>query len=162
MSNLSDTKITIIAIGNRNMGDDGIGLLLLENIKTQLSDDIDIRYWENQDALNIAAELLEIHNPIVIIDCADMGLNAGDFKWFKRSECRLENHFELLSTHGFGFAEALALIEELGFSEDLYFFAIQPVHISFAQPISKHLQNKIPSLAYELLKQLKHLKRLVL
>ncbi len=157
MSRLSKTRITLIAIGNRNMGDDGIGPVLLEEIKTQLSDNIDIHFWENKDALSIAAELLEIHNPIVIIDCADMGLNGGDFKWFNRSQCLLENHFELLSTHGFGFAEALALVEQLGFKQELYFFAIQPVVIDFAQPISSGLQNKIASLANELLKRLNKL-----
>ncbi|NOQ77852.1 MAG: hydrogenase maturation protease [Gammaproteobacteria bacterium] len=153
----SNKKFTIIAIGNRNMGDDGIGIVLLESINAQLSDNIDVLFWENKDSLSIAAELLEIHNPIVIIDCADMGLSGGDYRWFTQSDCQLENHFELLSTHGFGFAEALALVEELGFSEDLYFFAVQPVHLDFNQPVSKQLQNRIPSLAYELLKQLKHL-----
>ena len=157
MLHLSKTRITLIAVGNRNMGDDGIGPVLLEEIKTQLSDNIDIHFWESKDALSVAAELLEIHNPIVIIDCADMGLNGGDFKWFDRSQCLLENHFELLSTHGFGFAEALTLVEQLGFKQDLYFFAIQPVVIDFAQPISSGLYNKIPSLANELLKQLNQL-----
>ena len=139
------------------MGDDGIGIVLLERINEQLSDRINVLFWENKDSLYIAAELLDIHNPIIIIDCADMGLSGGDYKWFSQSECQLENHFELLSTHGFGFSEALALVKELGFSEDLYFFAIQPVHIDFDYSISRQLQNKIPSLADELLKQLQHL-----
>ncbi|MCK5665484.1 MAG: hydrogenase maturation protease [Thiotrichaceae bacterium] len=154
---MSKIRMTLIAIGNRNMGDDGIGPVLLEEIKRQLADDIEVHIWESKDALSVAAELLEIHNPIVIIDCADMGLNGGDFKWFNRAQCLLENHFELLSTHGFGFAEALALVEQLGFKQELYFFALQPVVIGFAQPISSGLYNKIPSLTNELLKRLNQL-----
>lgn len=155
----SEKKFSLVAIGNRTMGDDAIGPVLLDTIKDQLADNIEVLFWENSDALSIAAELLEINNPIVIIDCADMGDNAGAYRWFSRSECQLENHFELLSTHGFGFAEALPLVEQLGFTQELYFFAIQPVQINFQQPISSCLLEKIPSLADELLTHLNHLQK---
>lgn len=86
-----------------------------------------------------------------------MGLTGGDFRWFNHSECQLTNHFELLSTHDFGFAEAFALVKELGFNQDLYFFAIQPVQIAVNQPISNRLQNKIPILTNALLNHMNQL-----
>jgi len=158
MSVLSE-PLTLIAIGNSTMADDGIALLLLkymllDQFKEQLAENIEYYFWDNQDALTMAAELLEINTPIIIIDCADMGLKAGEFRWFHSSECQLQNHFNLLSTHGFGFTEALALVEQLGFNQPLYFFAIQPACIEWNKPVSRLLYKKIPDLSQELLKQL--------
>ena len=156
MSALSEQaeKVSLIAIGNSTMADDGIALLLLEHIKEQLPEHIKYYFWDNQDALTIAADLLEINTPVIIIDCADMGLKAGEFRWFKGSECQLQNHFNLLSTHGFSFTEALALVEQLGFNQPLYFFAIQPACIELNQPVSRLLYKNIPKMSQELLKQL--------
>lgn len=152
---LSKPVLTLIAVGNRSMGDDGIGPVLLDYVRLHLADTIALQFWENKDALSIAAELLEINTAIVIIDCADMGLKGGNFKWLKQSECLLNEHFELLSSHDFGFAEALALVQQLGFNQDLYFFLVQPVNICYTPEICSNLKNKLPALANELLKQLR-------
>ncbi len=156
---LSKPYLTLIAIGNRSMGDDGIGLIVVESIKKQLSDDIDVQIWENMDALSVTAELLEIQTPtIVIVDCADMGLNAGESMWFKQSECALDKHLNLISTHGFGFADALALAETLGFKQQLFFFAIQPSDTSFDSAfnneISETLKNNTAAMCKSLLLEL--------
>ncbi len=163
LSNASDKqRLTLVAIGNRNMGDDEIGLVLVEAIKKQLSTDIDVLIWENMDALSVSAELLEIQTPIIIVDCADMGLKCGEFRWLKQSECTLTKHLNLISTHGFGFAEALALAETLGFKQDLFFFAIQPSDISlnagFKSEISIVLNDNIETMTQSLLSELDQLK----
>lgn len=155
---MSKRNVTLIAVGNRNMGDDGIALTIVESIKEQLPDDIEVQIWEGKDALSVAAELLEIHTPIVVVDCADMALKGGEFKWFKQSECSLQQHLNLISTHGFGFADALALAEALGFKQDLFFFAIQPVEINFEHGISEILQKNQVAIRNSLLAQLEQLK----
>ena len=155
---LSKRSITLIAIGNRNRGDDGIGLFIVEAIKDQLSPDIDVQIWEDKDALSVAAELLEIKTPIVIVDCADMGIKGGDFRWFKQSECSFEQHLNTISTHGFGFADALALAETLGFEQDLSFFAIQPIQLDFEHGISDVLEKNRDTMSKSLLAQLDKLK----
>lgn len=156
---LSNTTISLIAIGNRNMADDGIGIVIVEAIQEQLSDDIDVQFWEDSDALSVSAELLGIHNPVVIVDCADMALESGDYKWFKQSECSLKQHLNLLSTHGLGFADALALAQVLGFKQDLYFFAIQPEKIDFAHGISEVLEKRKVAISHALFTQLEKVKQ---
>jgi len=141
------------------MGDDGIALYLLDAIKEQLSDDIAVQLWEDQDALSVAAELLDIQTAIVIVDCADMGKKGGDCRWFKQSECHLGQHLNLLSSHGFGFADALALAETLGFNQPLFFFAIQPEQIDFNSEISSTLQQQKDFIACSLLAQVHELKQ---
>ena len=155
---LSKKGVTLIAIGNRNRGDDGIALSIVEAIKDQLPPDIDVQIWEDKDALSVAAELLEIKTPVVIVDCADMGIKGGDFRWFKQSECSFEQHLNAVSTHGFGFADALALAETLGFEQDLSFFAIQPIQINFEHGISDVLEKNIDTMSKSLLAQLDKLK----
>ncbi|MCW8929352.1 MAG: hydrogenase maturation protease [Gammaproteobacteria bacterium] len=155
---LTKPLITLVAIGNRYMGDDGIGIAILDDIKERLSEDIAVLAWESKDALSVASELLEIQTPIVIVDCADMGINAGDFKWFKQSECSLEQHHNVISTHGFGFSDALVLAETLGFKQELYFFAIQPEQIDFKQGLSKLLKKNIDVMTQSLLEHLDKLK----
>ena len=159
---LSKPVITLIAIGNVNMGDDGIAIAVVETIKEQLSSDIEVQIWESKDALSVASELLEIDTPVVIVDCADMGIKGGHFKWFKQSECSLEQHHNIISTHGFGFADALALAEILGFKQDLYFFAIQAIQIEFEHDISDVLQKNINIMSKSLSAQLDKLKATIL
>ena len=155
---LSKKSITLIAVGNRNRGDDGIGLAIVESIKGRLSADIAVQIWESKDALSVAAELLEIHTPIVVVDCADMGIKGGDFRWFKQSECTIQQHLNLISTHGFGFADALALAETLGFEQDLFFFAIQPLQIDFELELSDVLTKNIDTMSESLLVHLEQLR----
>jgi len=143
--------ITLIAIGNRAMGDDGIALVLVESIREQITEDINVQIWESKDALSVASELLEVKTPIIIVDCADMGLSGGTFRWFRQSECQLGQHQNVISTHGFGFSDALALAEQLGFSQDIYFFAIQAESIKFEGEISQVLKDNIPLMTNSLI-----------
>ena len=154
---MSETLITLAGIGNRSVGDDGISLYLLETIQDQLPDEIDVQLWEDQDALSIAAELMEIQTPVVIVDCADMGLNSGEYRWFEASECYLAQQVNSLSTHGFGFADALALAQTLGFMQSVFFFAIQPEQLNFNEHISATLQNRQMSMNHSLLQHLQQL-----
>lgn len=154
---MSETLLTLAGIGNRLVGDDGIALYLLENIESQLPDGIDVRLWEDLDALSIAAELMTIQTPLIIVDCADMGLNGGAYRWFKASECNLAQQLNSLSTHGFGFADALALARTLGFMQSLFFFAIQPEQFNLNEPISAALRNRKMSMSHSLLQHLQQL-----
>lgn len=156
---MSNACITVVGIGNRTMGDDGIALSLLDTIKDELPAEIDIQFWENKDALSITAELMAIQMPVVIVDCADMGLSGGEYRWFKETECYLEKHSHSLSTHGVGFADALALAQTLGFMQSLFFFTVQPVKLDCSLELSITLQNKKPSMADSLLQHLLQFKQ---
>jgi len=122
---ISEKVITLAAIGHPYMGDDAIAVELVEAISGQLSDDIELCVWANKDVLSIAAELLEMRTAIVLVDCANMGIAAGEYRWFELSECLLAQQQGLISTHAYGFADALALAQTLGFKQPLYIFAIQ-------------------------------------
>ena len=86
-----------------------------------------------------------------------MGMKGGEFKWFHHSDCELEQHHNVVSTHGFGFSDALALSKRLGFDQELYFFAIQPVQIEFKQEVSECLQQNMSDMSDSLLANLNEL-----
>jgi hydrogenase maturation protease len=150
MCSLSDPLISVVAIGNRHRGDDGIGLRLLEAIQQDLPEDIQCLKWEDADALGIASELLELKHPVVLVDCADMQLPPGECRWFNHKDCRLGMHLQQLSTHGFGFAEALQLAQTLGFSQELWLFTIQPESVDLSASLSPTLNKQFAVLAQQL------------
>lgn len=154
---MSDSKITLIGLGNTLRQDDSVGLVLVKEIRTQLSGRIDVRLWHGLDALSMAAELLEINNTVVMVDCADMGLPSGEFRWFESTQCHLKNDFSCVSTHGFGFEEALALAETIGFKQKLYFFAIQPFDLGFSSSLSQPLKQQLTTVSDALLHHLDEL-----
>ena len=126
MSNLSEPQLVLAGLGNRFMSDDAIGLLLIESLREDWPEKVQLCLWESPDPLNIALALLEIKHPLVLSDCADMGLCPGEFQWFNERQCRWCSPSSLVSTHGIGFEEGLQLARTLGFEEELYFFGIQP------------------------------------
>lgn len=151
--------LTVIGIGNYLRGDDSVALLLLQKIKNRLAQTTEVQLWEDKDALSITSELLEIQTPIVIVDCADMGLKAGEYRFFNASECNLSQHLDSISTHGFGFAEALALAQTLGFHQALYFFAVQPEQMELEQSLSLTLKTKLENIAQSLVQQIQQLEQ---
>ena len=154
MYNLSEPQVTVIGIGNRNVGDDAIALVILDTIKDKVSNTVDVQRWEDKDALSITSELLEITTPIIIVDCADMGLKAGEYRFFKAEECSLSQHLQSVSTHGLGFSDALELAKTLGFEQALSIFAIQPDKLELSQSLSPVLEQKKEDISAALLHKL--------
>ena len=148
--------LTVIAIGNSHAGDDGIGLMLLDAVKNQLLDTVNVNFWEDKDSLSVAAELLEINTPVMIVDCADMGLRAGEYRCFNVNDVQLNGHMQSISTHGLGFAEAFQLAQTLGFTQSLSVFAIQPEQLEPGEKLSPVLEQKKNQLAAALLQEIQH------
>ena len=115
--------------------------------------------WEDKDALSVASELLEINTPILIVDCADMGLCAGDYRCFNVEEVQLVGHMQAISTHGLGFTEALQLAQTLGFEQPLSVFAVQPEQLEQGLSLSPVLEQKKNQLAAALLQEIQHVEQ---
>ena len=141
--------LTIAGIGNRLSRDDAIGLLLVQALSEKLQltlqgDDscVDARIairgtcpvratlWEGVDALAMASELLELDGPALIVDCADMGLQPGQWRAFSVDQCLLAIKSSSVSVHGLGMAEALEIARGLGLSHSVTVFGVQPFDLS--------------------------------
>jgi len=57
----------------------------------------------------------------------------------------------------YGVYYTLALVQQLGFKQELYFFAVQPRCLKWQKPVSRLLDNNLPQMMQELLKHLQPL-----
>lgn len=141
------TDLAVAGVGNRWAGDDAIGLCLVEALaERQTEAGIEILYWENADALTLAHDLLGLRTPILIVDCADMGLTGGSWQRLSPQTARLRVHTDALSTHGLGVADALSLAQSLGFDQPVEVFGIQPFDVSPSLSLSPAMERRFPHL----------------
>lgn len=153
-------RLNVVALGNRYRRDDGIALRLLDAL--ELSAAITSFAWEDADALTIAHNLLELSGPVVIVDCAEMDLSPGAWRFFSEHDARLRSSaLSSVSTHGLGLAEALDLAHSLGFAGPTYVFAVQPFDFSSGPQLSPVLQRNLPLLKRALLQSLAEVNRSV-
>ncbi|MDD3519524.1 MAG: hypothetical protein PHQ14_14340, partial [Chromatiales bacterium] len=81
------------------------------------------------------------------VDCADMGIAAGEHRLFPATEARLACKARGLSTHGIGLADGLALAEALGRRGETWVFGVQPADTDLRDGLSPVLSHRLPALA---------------
>lgn len=118
-------RVLVAAVGSRACGDDAVGLVLAERLRGDAG--VDVALWEDRDALDVAGALLEGAGPVVLVDCADMGLPPGSWRLLGEGVAR--DHRDTVSTHGFGLADALRLARALGCERDVRVFGVQPFDV---------------------------------
>ena len=139
--------LTVVGIGSRGARDDEVGLLLVETLAKRSSEcNVVTRLWENADSLTLAHDLLELSGPVLIVDCADMGLAAGSWRFFSSQESQIKHHSATVSTHGLGMAEALTIAQGLGYKHTVHLFGIQPFDLSPALGLTTEMKKRFPAI----------------
>ena len=141
------SALTIAGIGSRLSRDDGIGLTLVKALSERpLLAGITARLWEDADALTLTHLLLESDRPVLIVDCAEMGLESGSWRLFSEVDAGLSMQSRSLSTHGLGLAEALSFAHTLGLAQPVHIFGIQPFDLAPASDLSPQMKAHLPQL----------------
>ncbi len=121
--------LTVAGIGSRYLADDGVGLYLVGELD-RLPAGVRRELWEDADAPTLTLRLLELSGPVLLVDCADMGLAGGEWRCFRADPCgregRLLPRSRTVSCHGLGVAEAVAMAVALGFDRPVHVFGVQP------------------------------------
>ncbi|MBF0142099.1 MAG: hydrogenase maturation protease [Magnetococcales bacterium] len=144
--------LTVAGLGSRAAGDDAIGLALVEALARTLPGSMrDYRpittlLWEDADALTLAHDLTTLPGPLLIVDCADMGLEAGAWRAFSLRGGQLRDHLSPLSTHGLGLAEALAIAVGLGYPHTIDIFGVQPFALTPYSGLTTEMSARFPVL----------------
>jgi len=138
------SKMKIIALGNRLRGDDAIGPVVLDALKNK-----DLTFplqliEAGSDAFTLL-EHLSGQEPIIIVDSARMGQKAGTVKIFDINE-NFKMTDNLISLHGFSFAEVLTMANNLGTVAPCKIIGVQPENIEFGQPLSKSVKEAVPKI----------------
>jgi hydrogenase maturation protease len=135
--------LKVIGIGNTLRGDDGIGPVVIEELKKRdLPESIQL-IDVGSDAFSII-DHFENNQPVLVIDCAQMDKEPGDILKFDVNDENLPILDKAISIHGFGFSEVYKMAQ--GIYEDIQcsVIGVQPMSIEFNTGLSEEIKNKIP------------------
>ncbi len=137
--------IRIIAIGNSLYGDDGVGAVILDELKKIDSfESIDLVNG-HVDALGLIDKFAGV-NHVILIDAAKMGELPGTVKVFDGKKATLKIKSDHLSVHGLSIADTLVLAKKIEqYPEKLTIVAIEPERISIPEGLSQSVLNSIPN-----------------
>jgi len=145
-------KHAILGIGNTMKGDDGFGILVIENL---------IEYYKNQYDLNPSSEINKIDDKIIFLNCGVVPENFTDvLKREKPSNILIIDAALMGETPGTLSIVDSNDISEIGFSThslpmsvivkyltyyintEILIIGIEPENIDFGKPLSKELYEK--------------------
>jgi hydrogenase maturation protease len=139
--------LNVVGLGSELSGDDAVGLVLVERLRRRVvGRSVSCLLWPNADALTAAHDLLALEGAVLLVDCADMGLEPGSHRLLLQSQVRLQVKHSAVSVHGIGVPEALELARRLGFARPVHLFAVQPFRLEPGTPLSTELQARLPAL----------------
>jgi hydrogenase 3 maturation protease len=124
------TDTVLLAVGNSMMGDDGAGPLLVEMLERDPVPD-----WVVIDGgsapENYAHQVLALApRRVVIVDAADMGLNAGEIR-IVDEKCIAEMFF--MTTHNLPISFLIERLREQ--VSEVVFLGIQPAVVAYGFPL---------------------------
>lgn len=149
-------RISIIGIGNAIMGDDGIGIAILEALRRK-------SLPENVSIIDIGTNIpnmlhiLREFDVAIIVDCVDFGGFPGETLWFNPEEIMSVKHFHSLSTHEGSLLNIIKTSKKLGkCAEVILIFAIQPESIVPSMELSTSLKMKLSKFTNDIIKVIHH------
>lgn len=145
-------SLGIIGIGSTIRGDDGIGVLLVERLKTRkLPDGVEL-YDAGTSGMNILHRLKDF-DAAIIVDAIRTEGRIGDWVFFSPQE--VDSTIEMRNTHDANILEALELSEMLDERPDeVRIMGIIPGDTSIGEGLSLELENRLPELEEALINEI--------
>lgn len=141
--------IIVIGLGNPLMGDEGIGIVLIEKI-TEMAAAGKIPGTENvqfHDGGTGGMNLLHTiagRKKAILIDCALMGTEPGTLRRFTPEEIQTVKKLAHLSLHEVDILKVIELAKQLDeCPEEMVFFGIEPQEITQRMDLSDPLKARI-------------------
>jgi hydrogenase maturation protease len=147
-------QVLILGLGNPLMGDDGIGVRIVEEVKgLGLPDEVTV--IEGGTAGLDLIPLMEGYQRVIVVDAADLGHPPGAVVRFTPSEVQLHTADAPLSPHQIGLGEVLALAEALRLAPaELVIIGVQPSRIEAGLGLSPEVERAIPKIVEIILDEL--------
>lgn len=137
-------KILIAGVGNPYRRDDGIGIEIIKILQKEHHPDLAL-FDGGTDGFSLLDQL-SLYERAIIIDAVFMGEASGAVKLFSPKDARMQIKGDALSTHGFGLAELLKLVEEFSIKTEIKIIGIEPESIDFGEGLSEQIKSKIPQI----------------
>ncbi|HPD45563.1 MAG TPA: HyaD/HybD family hydrogenase maturation endopeptidase [Anaerohalosphaeraceae bacterium] len=139
------TKDTIVlGLGNPLMGDEGIGVKLIEILQSASGDFPGADFVDAGTGGMTLLHLLAGRRKAIIIDCAFMGEPPGTIRRFTPEEVRTVKELAHVSLHEVDILNVIALARQLGeCPEEIVFFGIEPESIEQRMALSETLGGRL-------------------
>jgi len=148
-------SILVLGVGNPFRHDDGIGPAVIARLQTETSlPDVDLLDG-GTDGLALM-DYMQGYERVLIVDAVNMGTSPGDIRIFSPQDAVLSVSSDALSTHGFGLAEVVALMDKLNMRVNLKILGIQAKDVSFGEGFSPELEGKIDDVLKLITKTIDH------
>jgi len=136
----------IIGIGNPLMGDDGIGIRLVNDLAAEYAARADIEFADAGTSGMRVLHLLAGRKKAIIIDGALMHTEPGVIRRFTPDEVAVRNILACLDTHEGNLLKILDLSRRLGeLPEEVIIFGIEPADLAPGERLSPTLSERLES-----------------
>lgn len=153
--------IKVIGFGNIFMGDDGIGIRIIERLR-QDEGFKDIDNIELIDGGTSGIDLIFIlqqAEKAIIVDAVDAGQKTGEIVEFTLDDIKeikkKKNSLKSFSLHDIDLNEVFELIKTLKLKIEVKIIGIKPLKVRFSEKISPEIEQKIPDLIARIKKEIK-------
>jgi hydrogenase maturation protease len=147
------TDLLILGLGNPLRGDDGIGPRVVELLRRE-------GLPAGSEALDAGAagldllDLLAGPRRVIIVDAADVGLEAGQFARFTPDGVELMGEAKAPTAHQAGLAEVLALARALERPlPEMVIFGVQPGSLEWGAGLTAEVDAALPLLVEAVLRE---------
>jgi hydrogenase maturation protease len=148
--------VTVIGLGNSEMGDDGIGPALVELLR----DERERGAWGADPCSRASAVRLVVADrdpiyagaciaeggPTLLVDAVDMSGEPGSWRVFSPDDADFPAPPRGASSHGMSAAEVVDMARALGCAEDLRLMGIQLADRGFGRGLSPAVHRLLPEL----------------
>jgi hydrogenase maturation protease len=155
------TDLLVVGLGNPLRGDDGIGPRVVEQLNRR-GLPVEVEALDVGSAGLGLLDLLEEPRSaggggprrVIIVDAADVGLEAGQFARFTPEQVELMGAAEGAGSHQAGLAEVLALARALEHPlPEIVIFGVQPGSLEWGTGLTSKVEAAIPLLVGAVLRE---------
>jgi hydrogenase maturation protease len=148
--------VTVIGLGNSEMGDDGVGVALVEMLRAELEAgmacpraggaEAPLRLvTADRDPVYAGACVAE-GGPALLVDAVDMGREPGACRLFRPGDADFPATPRGGSTHALAGADIVEMARALGCADGLRLMGIQFADMAPGRGLSPALQGRLPGL----------------
>ena len=139
---MGKSSTLVLGVGNPFRRDDGVGPAVIARLQAENSlDDVDLLDG-GIDGFALM-DYMQGYARVLLVDAVNMNAAPGAIRLFSPQEAALSITSDALSTHGFGVAEVIALMEKLNMRVDMQILGIQAKDVTFGEGLSPEVAAKM-------------------
>jgi hydrogenase maturation protease len=151
-------RVLVIALGNPDRGDDGVGLAVAQCLRELLPNEVPI-ISASGDALGLIPTWAEF-DAIICIDAVASANAPGSIHRFDLTAADLPNQFAVASSHALGLVDAIALARALQETpRQIIVYGVEGVCFAAAAPLTPEVAAAIVDVAHRVAAEVHRLRQ---